>query len=70
MDAPAFRQGRKRAPAERGNELRSAARADRSTPTRRFDVKSRKSAEYTTSGFRFREGKLTLAKMSGPLDIV
>ncbi|MFC5670660.1 RNA-guided endonuclease InsQ/TnpB family protein, partial [Streptomyces incanus] len=24
--------------------------------------KSRKSAEYTTSGFRFREGKLTLAK--------
>ncbi|MEV0691102.1 RNA-guided endonuclease TnpB family protein [Streptomyces sp. NPDC050388] len=32
--------------------------------------KSRKSAEYTTSGFRFREGKLTLAKMAGPLDIV
>lgn len=32
--------------------------------------KSRKSAEYTTSGFRFREGKLTLAKMSAPLDIV
>jgi putative transposase len=32
--------------------------------------KSRKSAEYTTSGFRFHEGKLTLAKMSGPLDIV
>ena len=32
--------------------------------------KSRKSAEYTTSGFRFRDGKLTLAKMSGPLDIV
>src|SRR2546423_3822093 len=31
---------------------------------------SRKSAEYTTSGFRFRDGKLTLAKMSGPLDIV
>jgi putative transposase len=25
--------------------------------------KSRKSAEYTTSGFRFREGELTLAKM-------
>ncbi|MGW3944446.1 hypothetical protein ACWEKP_54030, partial [Streptomyces phaeochromogenes] len=25
--------------------------------------KSRKSAEYTTSGFRFRDGKLTLAKM-------
>ncbi|MET7352982.1 RNA-guided endonuclease InsQ/TnpB family protein [Streptomyces mirabilis] len=32
--------------------------------------KSRKSAEYTTSGFRYRDGKLTLAKMSEPLDIV
>ncbi|MBR7671862.1 RNA-guided endonuclease InsQ/TnpB family protein [Streptomyces daliensis] len=32
--------------------------------------KSRKSAEYTTSGFRFREGKLTLAKMREPLEIV
>jgi putative transposase len=32
--------------------------------------KSRKSAEYTTSGFRFRDGKLTLAKMKEPLDIV
>jgi putative transposase len=32
--------------------------------------KSRKSAEYTTSGFRLREGKLTLAKMTQPLDIV
>ncbi|MCX5435515.1 RNA-guided endonuclease TnpB family protein [Streptomyces sp. NBC_00063] len=32
--------------------------------------KSRKSAEYTTSGFRFRDGKLTLAKMSEPLDII
>ncbi|MFD3919250.1 RNA-guided endonuclease InsQ/TnpB family protein [Streptomyces sp. NPDC058595] len=31
---------------------------------------SRKSAEYTTSAFRFREGKLTLAKMTQPLDIV
>jgi putative transposase len=31
--------------------------------------KSRKSAEYTTSGFRFREGKLTLAKTAEPLDI-
>ena len=31
--------------------------------------KSRKSAEYTTSGFRFRNGQLTLAKMSEPLDI-
>ncbi|MFF7655020.1 RNA-guided endonuclease InsQ/TnpB family protein [Streptomyces sp. NPDC007983] len=32
--------------------------------------KSRKSAEYTTSAFRYRGGKLTLAKMSKPLDIV
>ncbi|WP_406496180.1 transposase [Streptomyces sp. NBC_00846] len=32
--------------------------------------KSRKSAEYTTSGFRFRDGELTLAKMTEPLDIV
>ncbi|RFC78100.1 RNA-guided endonuclease TnpB family protein [Streptomyces sp. AcE210] len=32
--------------------------------------KSRKSAEYTTSGFRFRDGRLTLAKMNEPLDIV
>ncbi|WP_328479971.1 transposase [Streptomyces sp. NBC_00377] len=32
--------------------------------------KSRRSAEYTTSGFRFREGRLTLAKMAEPLDIV
>ncbi|MFF9848412.1 RNA-guided endonuclease InsQ/TnpB family protein [Streptomyces litmocidini] len=32
--------------------------------------RSRKSAEYTTSGFRFRDGRLTLAKMSEPLDIV
>ncbi|MBL3668854.1 transposase [Streptomyces sp. M2CJ-2] len=31
---------------------------------------SRKSAEYTTSGFRFRDGELTLAKMTGSLDIV
>jgi putative transposase len=31
---------------------------------------SRKSAEYTTSGFRFRDGNLTLAKMSEPLAIV
>lgn len=31
---------------------------------------SRRSAEYTTSAFRFREGKLTLAKMTQPLDIV
>ncbi|MGW5430515.1 RNA-guided endonuclease InsQ/TnpB family protein [Streptomyces sp. NPDC004059] len=32
--------------------------------------KSRKSAEYTTSAFRFRDGRLTLAKMAEPLDIV
>lgn len=32
--------------------------------------KSRASAEYTRSGFRWRDGKLTLAKMSEPLDIV
>ncbi|MEU2312150.1 RNA-guided endonuclease InsQ/TnpB family protein [Streptomyces albidoflavus] len=32
--------------------------------------KSRKSAEYTISAFRFRDGKLTLAKMAEPLDIV
>ncbi|GAA2926816.1 RNA-guided endonuclease TnpB family protein [Streptomyces thioluteus] len=32
--------------------------------------KSRQSAEYTTSGFRFRDGRLTLAKMTEPLDIV
>jgi len=32
--------------------------------------KSRRSAEYTTSAFRWREGKLTLAKMAEPLHIV
>ena len=32
--------------------------------------KSRASAEYTTSAFRFRDGRLTLAKMAEPLDIV
>ncbi|MDI6519991.1 RNA-guided endonuclease TnpB family protein [Streptomyces coelicoflavus] len=32
--------------------------------------KSRKSAEYTTSAFRFRDGRLTLAKMTEPLDLV
>ncbi|MFD8639088.1 RNA-guided endonuclease InsQ/TnpB family protein [Streptomyces zaomyceticus] len=31
---------------------------------------SRRSAEYTTSGFRFRDGGPTLAKMTEPLDIV
>ncbi|MGP3984843.1 RNA-guided endonuclease InsQ/TnpB family protein [Streptomyces sp. KR80] len=32
--------------------------------------KSRKSAEYTSSAFRYRDGKLTLAKMAEPLAIV
>ena len=32
--------------------------------------KSRASAEYTRSGFKFRDGCLTLAKMAGPLEIV
>ena len=32
--------------------------------------KSHRSAEYTTSGFRFRNGALTLAKVTEPLDIV
>ncbi|MEU7380571.1 RNA-guided endonuclease TnpB family protein [Streptomyces sp. NPDC042207] len=32
--------------------------------------RSRKSAEYTTSAFRFQGGRLTLAKMTEPLDIV
>ena len=32
--------------------------------------KSRASAEYTPSAFRYRDGKLTLAKMDQPLDIV
>jgi len=31
--------------------------------------KSRQSAEYTRSAFRWRDGQLTLAKMSAPLDI-
>ncbi|MGW1071030.1 RNA-guided endonuclease InsQ/TnpB family protein [Streptomyces aureus] len=32
--------------------------------------KSRRSAEYTSSAFRYRDGNLTLAKMGEPLDIV
>ncbi|MER5228337.1 RNA-guided endonuclease InsQ/TnpB family protein, partial [Streptomyces flaveus] len=38
----------------------------------RFKAKktSRTSAEYTSSAFRFRDGRLTLAKMADPLDIV
>lgn len=31
---------------------------------------SRRSAEYTTSAFRYQDGRLTLAKMAEPLDIV
>jgi putative transposase len=31
--------------------------------------KSRRSAEYTSSAFRYRDGRLTLAKMREPLDI-
>ncbi|HEY5834988.1 RNA-guided endonuclease InsQ/TnpB family protein [Streptomyces sp.] len=38
-------------------------------PTYKSKKKSRKSAEYTRSGFKFRDGKLTLAKMAEPLDI-
>lgn len=39
-------------------------------PSFKSKKKSRRSAEYTTSAFRFRDGKLTLAKMAEPLDIV
>ncbi|WP_143665724.1 RNA-guided endonuclease TnpB family protein, partial [Streptomyces sp. st115] len=39
-------------------------------PAFKSKKKSRRSAEYTTSGFRYRDGKLTLAKMREPLDIV
>ncbi|GHJ56492.1 transposase [Nonomuraea sp. TT08I-71] len=39
-------------------------------PTFKSKRKSRRSAEYTTSAFRWRDGKLTLAKMSEPLNIV
>ncbi|MFD8059778.1 RNA-guided endonuclease InsQ/TnpB family protein [Streptomyces cyaneofuscatus] len=39
-------------------------------PTFKSKKKSRRSAEYTTSGFHYRDGKLTLAKMSERLDIV
>lgn len=46
----------------------SAKRA--SYPRVKSRKKSRKSAEYTTSAFRFRDGRLTLAKMAQPLDIV
>ncbi|TLP52358.1 IS200/IS605 family element transposase accessory protein TnpB [Microbispora fusca] len=39
-------------------------------PTFKSRKKSRASAEYTRSAFRYRDGQLTLAKMDGPLDIV
>ncbi|MEV0395337.1 RNA-guided endonuclease InsQ/TnpB family protein, partial [Polymorphospora rubra] len=39
-------------------------------PTFKSKKRSRRSAEYTTSAFRWRDGKLTLAKMAEPLNIV
>ncbi|MER7006388.1 RNA-guided endonuclease TnpB family protein [Dactylosporangium sp. NPDC000555] len=39
-------------------------------PSFKSKKRSRRSAEYTTSAFRYRDGKLTLAKMTEPLHIV
>ncbi len=39
-------------------------------PTFKSKKKARASAEYTRSAFRWRQGRLTLAKMDAPLDIV
>ena len=39
-------------------------------PSFKSKKKSRRSAEYTSSAFRYRDGRLTLAKMSEPLAIV
>src|SRR5258708_5762629 len=39
-------------------------------PTFKSKKKSRASAEYTRSGFRWRDGRLALAKMTEPLNIV
>ncbi len=39
-------------------------------PTFKSRKKSRAAAEYTRSAFRWRDGRLALAKMDGPLDIV
>jgi putative transposase len=39
-------------------------------PTFKSRKRSRRSAEYTTSGFRYRDGTLTLAKMAEPLAVV
>jgi putative transposase len=41
-----------------------------SYPSFKSRKKSRRSAEYTASAFRWRDGRLTLAKMTEPLDIV
>jgi transposase len=38
-------------------------------PTFKSKRKSRASATFTTSGFRYRDGRIWLAKMSAPLDI-
>lgn len=39
-------------------------------PSFKSKKRSRRSAEYTASAFRWREGRLTLAKMAEPLNIV
>src|SRR2546425_932690 len=39
-------------------------------PSFKSKKKSRRSAEYTTSAFRYRDGRFTLAKMTDPLNIV
>ena len=39
-------------------------------PTFKSKRRSRASAEYTKSGFRYRDGQLTLAKMTEPLSVV
>ena len=39
-------------------------------PSFKTKRKSRASAEYTRSGFKYRDGRITLAKQSEPLDIV
>ncbi|MHA6763445.1 RNA-guided endonuclease InsQ/TnpB family protein [Streptacidiphilus sp. PAMC 29251] len=39
-------------------------------PTFKSKHKSRRSAEYTSSAFRFRDGQMTLAKMAEPLAVV
>ncbi|MDG4763143.1 transposase [Solwaraspora sp. WMMD406] len=39
-------------------------------PSFKSRKRSRRSAEYTASAFRWRDGRLTLAKMTAPLDIV